>query len=158
MHWFQLYDGQDACPGGFFPENCGQICTSNTVTPTAGKYLNVYDANGNLTWSVESCVKMPRIIGELYIPPTTEYGVDITFENIPVDAYFLTNCFFCDDDYGGDSDLGGDSQVQMMAIKRNGTTITFKYSHQLYWMDSSGATVADVYPEGIYIPYATINV
>ena len=155
--WFQLYDGHDACPGGFYSDNCGQLCISDTITPVKGKYLNVYDAKGNLTWSVESCAKMPRIIGEIFIPPTLKYGQEMTFTEIPEDAYFLSNCFFCDDDYGGDSDLGNDSQVMMMAIKREGTNIKFIYNHQYSWMGASGTVGGDVFPKGIYIPYAKID-
>ncbi|QHJ84239.1 MAG: hypothetical protein [Bacteriophage sp.] len=157
--WFQLYDGHDACPGGFFSDNCGQLCISNTVAPTKGKYLNVYDANGNITWSVESCAKMPRIIGELFIPPNLKFKQEMTFTGIPKDAYFLANCFFCDDDYGGGGELGNDSQLIMMAIKREGTNIRFIYSNYYnWWVDQIGTTIGDVFPGGIYIPYASISI
>lgn len=156
--WFQLYDGEDACPGGFFSANCGQICISNTVTPTKGKYLNVYDASGNLTWTVESCIAMPRVVGELYIPPTLKYGEDLVFTNIPEDVFFFMDCFYCDDDYGGESDVGNDSEVQMMAIKRSGTTITFQFNSPISWLVDNSAVLSTIFPQGIYIPYANISV
>ncbi|MBS0855999.1 MULTISPECIES: hypothetical protein [unclassified Tatumella] len=154
--WFNLFDGFEAAPGGYFQRDSGALLFTKQAIPEKGKYLNVYDANGTLIWTAESCATMPRIIGELFIPPDINLNSEISFYNIPKDIYFLVSPFYCDSDSSDASTI-----YIAFCIKREGEKIRFIFSSK----DLSGGSMGvpfgsfkDIYPDGLYIPYAIINV
>ncbi|WP_447743322.1 hypothetical protein [Enterobacter asburiae] len=129
QYWFQLtVDGSWCFPGAYlFQPNSGRFMTSTTAQYPYSGYLDVFDANGVLTWSAASAGTMPRIVGFLGAGP----GVDLA--NVVTVNSPVPNPWFCWSQCPGNvSDDGTVLGYSGIVIRRNNSTsFSFQYINKL---------------------------